>query len=232
VQFILTDIEGTTTSVSFVYEVLFPYFRAHCLSFIGRREQATALLPHLEAVRRHGGLEIAATDEAVGQTLVQWSLEDSKHPALKAVQGLVWEVAYREGSIRGHVFPEVPEVLKGWHRSGMGLGVYSSGSVAAQRLLFRFSEYGDLTSYFSHYFDTGIGGKKEEASYTKIADVLQIAPAAILFLSDVAGELEAAKSAGFQVLQLLRPGTLGNPDFLGLPDFNAVKSWVEVESNS
>ena len=136
--------------------------------------------------------------------LHQWSVEDRKITPLKTLQGVLWDTGYRNGSLKGHVYADVPQRLKTWKESGLQLAVFSSGSVPAQKLIFGFSVAGDLTPYFSAYFDTKTGGKRETATYTKIAESMQVAPNEILFLSDIKEELEAAKESGLQTIQLLR----------------------------
>uniref|UniRef100_UPI0025F63FA9 acireductone synthase n=1 Tax=uncultured Stenotrophomonas sp. TaxID=165438 RepID=UPI0025F63FA9 len=129
-----------------------------------------------------------------------WIDQDRKHTALKALQGLIWDEGYRRGDYTAHFYPEVAPVLKGWHAAGLPLYVYSSGSVPAQKLFFGFSDAGDLNSLFSGNFDTEVGGKREAPSYAHIAKAINIAPAEILFLSDVVEELDAAREAGLQTV--------------------------------
>jgi enolase-phosphatase E1 len=212
VRYILTDIEGTTTSVKFVYEVLFPYFRKH----IGELREMTMDLEVQKAFRQT--VELAASLENkklnsvddIINTLYRWSEEDRKITPLKAVQGILWQKGYENGEIKGHVYPEVAECLKNWLEAGLQIGVFSSGSVAAQKLIFGYSELGDLTRFFSHYFDTTTGGKRDKDTYPKIAEIIGFESGEILFLSDIAEELEAAAASGFQTVQLVRPGTEPN----------------------
>ncbi len=139
--------------------------------------------------------------------LIEWLDEDKKVTPLKTLQGLIWEAGYHKGDFKGHVYQDAAENLKAWKAKGLDLYIYSSGSVYAQKLLFAHSEYGDLTPLFSGYFDTHIGGKKEQASYCNIARELGIPADQILFLSDIKEELDAAKAAGFQTLWLTRDST-------------------------
>lgn len=212
VAYILTDIEGTTTSVSFVYDVLFPYFRAH----IDETEQLMHLPEVQELIdqtktiwRTETGQVLSSTQEVLN-VLRQWSEEDRKITPLKTLQGILWKKGYQSGEIRGHVYPDVPSALERWKQQGISIGVFSSGSVAAQKLIFGYSEAGDLTPCFSHYFDTKTGGKREAATYTAIAEQIGLSPAQVLFLSDIREELVAAQAAGFQTMQLLRPGTVAS----------------------
>lgn len=208
VQFILTDIEGTTTSVSFVYENLFPYFRENIYRLIQMQdlpEVQEAFGQTVEIARTAEGKELSGPEDIIA-TLLRWSEEDKKITPLKTLQGILWQEGYQSGEIKGHVYNDVPEMLETWKSEGVGLGVFSSGSVAAQKLIFGYSEKGDLGKYFSVYFDTKTGGKREADTYSKIAAALKIAPANILFLSDIKEELIAADRVGFQTVQLVREG--------------------------
>ncbi len=210
--FILTDIEGTTTSVSFVYDVLFPYFRENM-----QKVRTMLHLPEVQAIFRETirlaqetENKIIATEEEVIETLIRWSNEDKKITPLKDLQGILWKEAYETGIIKGHVYDDVAPALKAWKDAGLQLGVFSSGSIAAQKLIFGYSVSGDLTPYFSAYFDTTTGGKREVETYNKISQELKIQPSEILFLSDIVEELEAAQQAGLHTMQLTRPGTIAN----------------------
>lgn len=210
--FILTDIEGTTTSVSFVYDVLFPYFRENI-----QKVRTMVHLPEVQAIFKESirlaseteNISIASDDEVI-ETLIRWSTEDKKITPLKSLQGLLWKEAYVSGLIKGHVYDDVSPSLKTWKEAGMQLGVFSSGSIAAQKLIFGYSVSGDLTPCFSAYFDTTTGGKREVETYMKISKELKTQPSDILFLSDIIEELEAAQQAGLQTIQLVRPGTIAN----------------------
>jgi enolase-phosphatase E1 len=209
IRFILTDIEGTTTSISFVADELFPYFRKNIHLLKAMTDDPVvkeAFSETIELALKEDGKTISTVEEIV-ETVHSWSVEDRKITPLKTLQGLLWKKGYEEGDLKGHVYTDVPAKLKEWHASGIGLGVFSSGSVAAQKLIFGYSVAGDLTSNFSAYFDTKTGGKRETETYTKIADLLNIPASDILFLSDIVEELQAADEAGFQTIQLVRPGT-------------------------
>ncbi|MCS6820471.1 MAG: acireductone synthase [Microscillaceae bacterium] len=216
IQYILTDIEGTTTSVSFVYEVLFPYFEKNLPKFLEQNQQNSLVQACLQEVQRTVEQEQNLTTnfrlEDALHTLLQWTRQDRKHTALKTLQGILWELGYQKGEIKGHIYEEVPTYLAQWHKAGIRLGIYSSGSVKAQKLLFGTSIFGDLTPYFSHYFDTNIGQKKASESYKNIQNILELPASQILFLSDVVAELDAAKLCGFQTIQLVRNGHIqANP---------------------
>ena len=190
---ILTDIEGTTSSISFVKDMLFPYARRALPGFVAARGQEPEVRAWLDAVGEETG---AADDAAIVATLQAWIDADRKHTALKALQGMIWADGYRDADFTAHVYPDAAEALRRWHAAGERMAVYSSGSVPAQKLFFGHSDAGDLTGLFSAWFDTEIGGKREASSYTRIAEALQVAPAELLFLSDVVAELDAAREAG------------------------------------
>jgi enolase-phosphatase E1 len=211
VKFILTDIEGTTTSVSFVYEQLFPYFRNNIYKIkdLIHLEEVKEALEQTQKLASEENIILENIDEQIAQ-LLKWSLEDKKITPLKTLQGILWEEGYASGEIKGHVYPDVAQALENWKSNGIDLGVFSSGSVAAQKLIFGYSLNGDLTPYFSAYFDTKTGGKRDEITYRKIAEILEIQPETILFLSDIVEELQAAKAAGFQTIQLVRSENTAN----------------------
>lgn len=211
-QYILTDIEGTTSSISFVAEELFPYFRNNIGSLLELKENPIvkeAFEQTVQLAKTEDG-ETLSTDHEIIEKLHQWSVEDRKITPLKTLQGVLWDKGYQDGTLKGHVYPEVAACLKKWKEDGINLGVFSSGSVPAQKLIFGYSVSGDLTPYFSNYFDTNTGGKRESETYAKIAAILNLNPAEILFLSDIVEELQAADSKGFQTIQLVRPETKQN----------------------
>lgn len=224
IRAILTDIEGTTSSISFVKDVLFPYARANIEGFV---------LSHVEdsEVRRllsDVGAEVgkALSDQEAILELIRWIDEDRKLTPLKALQGLIWEAGYRNGDFHGHVYPEVPRKLHEWREQGLALYIYSSGSVHAQQLLFAHTEYGDLTPLFSGYFDTRVGAKQAVDSYRVIAEEMNFPPREILFLSDIAGELDAAREVGMKTCQLLRQGSTPSENHPHALDFDAVRLLV------
>ncbi len=207
---ILTDIEGTTSAVSFVVDVLFPFAARHLPDYVREHAAEPAVAEQLDAVRRDSG-EADADVERVIAILLQWLADDRKATPLKALQGMVWAQGYQAGLLKGHVYPDAVEALKRWHQQGLKLYVYSSGSIQAQKLIFGCSEAGDLTPLFSGYFDTTSGGKREARSYRSISAAMGVAAAQVLFLSDVVEELDAARQAGMQTTGLVREGgTLGD----------------------
>ena len=205
---ILTDIEGTTSSISFVKNVLFPYARAALPDFVATRGGEPAIRRWLDVVAEETG---AADDAAIVAQLQAWIDTDLKHTALKALQGVIWRDGYRNGDYTAHLYPEVAGVLRGWQAAGIPLYVYSSGSVAAQKLFFGYSDAGDLNDLFSGNFDTEIGGKREADSYRRIVDAIGIEAGDILFLSDVVEELDAARQAGLRTVLLDRREDYPNP---------------------
>jgi enolase-phosphatase E1 len=212
---ILLDIEGTTTPLAFVTETLFPYARTH-LPFYLEQQGGT---PDCRAAIARLRAEYDA-DRAAGDTLpafaplayLEWLMDrDRKSPALKELQGRVWEEGFRNGALTGPVYDDVPRALARWRDAGVPVGIYSSGSVRAQQWLFRRSAAGDLTPLLSWHFDTGVGGKKEPASYARIAGDVNLPPGEILFVSDVAAELDAALAAGLDTALIVRPGNAPQP---------------------
>jgi enolase-phosphatase E1 len=204
IRAIVTDIEGTTSSISFVHEVLFPYAREHLAEFVRVHQHEPAVAGQLREVGHEVGAELD-TEAAIAQ-LLAWIAEDKKITPLKALQGLIWESGYKNGDFTGHVYADAVRGLRHWHQAGIKLYVYSSGSVHAQQLLFGYSDNGDLTPLFSGYFDTRIGNKREVTSYRAIVEELGVDATGILFLSDIKEELDAAQSAGMHTCWLVRDG--------------------------
>jgi len=209
IKCILTDIEGTTTSVSFVYDVLFPYFREHAVDLfsISSSEVSSALLDVRLLHEQETGIS-GLDDQALLDLILSWSLEDRKVTPLKTLQGILWKSAYESGAIKAHVYDDVPLALSKWSTAGIQLAVFSSGSIAAQKLLFKYANQGDLSSFFSAYFDTTSGSKRDSKTYSLIAQKLGCEPQELLFLSDIQAELEAALNAGCATIQLVRPGNI------------------------
>ncbi|WP_318372239.1 acireductone synthase [Enterobacter sp.] len=203
IRAIVTDIEGTTSDIRFVHNVLFPYARERLAAFITAQQYADPVNTILDNLRAEIG-QPDATAAQLTQTLFTFMDEDRKSTALKALQGIIWRDGYVNGDFTGHLYPDVLPSLEKWKAKGIDLYVYSSGSVAAQKLLFGYSDEGDITHLFSGYFDTHIGAKREVQSYQTIATQLGLAPAQILFLSDIHQELDAAEQAGLRTIQLIR----------------------------
>jgi enolase-phosphatase E1 len=214
VRAVLTDIEGTTSAIAFVKDTLFPFAEAALDGFLDQREgegDVAAIMADVPGPDRRA-------------TLRRWMAEDAKVTPLKALQGLIWRAGFEDGRLRGHLWPDVPDCLRAWAAGGTALAVYSSGSVAAQKLLFRHSVAGDLEPLFSGFFDTRVGAKREAASYAAIAEALGQPAAEILFLSDVAAELDAAAASGLATCQLVRAadGTRPSGRYAEAADFPAV----------
>lgn len=224
---IVTDIEGTTTSVDFVYQVLFPYARRRIAAFVRKHADSMAVREQLNEVMRIECRPLSP-DEA-GAVLMRWIDEDRKATPLKALEGMIWAQGYADGALKGHVYPDVPQYLRLWSENGKRVYVYSSGSVEAQRLIFGYSEYGDLTPLISGYFDTTIGNKREVAPYRLIVDRLGERGRNVLFLSDLGEELDAARSAGLCTCQLLRDArTQRAESHCAARDFAEVESFLQT----
>jgi len=200
---VLTDIEGTTTSIAFVKEVLFPYARARVAGYVAAHRADAEVRRCLDDARAASG-DPAMSDDAVIALLLRWLDEDRKITPLKTLQGLVWAAGYESGELKSHVYDDAVAALRAWHAAGLPLYVYSSGSVAAQRLLFGHTTHEDLTPLFSGYFDTTTGSKLEASSYRSISRSIGCLSGDILFLSDHAGELDAAAAAGMRTICLDR----------------------------
>jgi enolase-phosphatase E1 len=206
IRVVLTDIEGTTSSISFVHDVLFPYAAEHLGTFIkAEAVDNPDVREQLDAVAEATSVDRNDLDGLI-EVLQTWIDQDRKETSLKALQGTLWEQGYQQGDFKGHVYADAADYLRHWHDEGYRLYVYSSGSVKAQKLIFGFSDYGDLTPFFSGYFDTRIGAKRELASYQAIVDELGVNPETILFLSDSEAELVAAESVGLKTAWLVRDG--------------------------
>lgn len=216
VRALLLDVEGTTTPIAFVYEVLFPFARNRLREFLDDRANRETVRGVLQRLRQEWEADASAqaalpawrdNDPASAVAYLEWLMDrDVKSPALKELQGHIWEGGFRSGALAGQVFPDVPPAFARWRDAGLALAIYSSGSVLAQRLLFGTTGAGDLTPFIAAHFDTGVGAKRWPDSYRRIAAELKIPAGEILFVSDVPAELDAARSAGCQVVLAVRPG--------------------------
>jgi enolase-phosphatase E1 len=231
---VLTDIEGTTTSLRFVKDVLFPYSRRHLGRYVRVHRDEPGVGAILEAVRAHEAQRVDRwlDEDAIIATLCRWIDEDRKLAPLKTLQGHVWEEGYRTGAFQGHVYDDAIALLRLWHAAGRRLYVFSSGSVAAQKLLFEHTPQGDLTSLFSGFFDTATGSKREASSYAAIALAIGAPPSTILFLSDTVQELDAARAAGMVTMRLNRDGpssaAVGHPQACTFDDVHAFLTRLEA----
>lgn len=203
IRAIVTDIEGTTSDIRFVHNVLFPWARQHLAAYVRAEAQQPEVAAALNALRQEIDQPQADTEQLI-DTLYQFMDEDRKSTALKALQGMIWRSGYENGDFTGHLYPDVLPALKQWRQQGISLYVYSSGSVAAQKLLFGYSDRGDITALFSGYFDTHVGAKREVSAYQTIARQIDLPASELLFLSDIRQELDAAQQAGWHTLQLIR----------------------------
>lgn len=203
VSAVVMDIEGTTTPIAFVLDVLYPYARDRMPDFVRRRRGEPEVSRIMDEIRDIAGVW---NDEAVVVRLCEWMAEDRKVAPLKELQGLIWEEGYRRGELLSPVYADVAPALLDWHARGIRLYIYSSGSVLAQRLIYGHTADGDLTRLLSGYFDTRVGHKREAGSYRRIGESIGVPPPEILFLSDVREELDAAREAGWQTVWLIREG--------------------------
>lgn len=220
IQAILLDIEGTTTPLAFVYDVLFPYAARELNIFIRRHFHDSEIRRFLESLRQQRALDASLgltppawndnSEEAEIKSLAEygrWLMkQDRKDPSLKSLQGLVWQEGYAAGELRGQVYADVPKALQRWHEQGKGSYIYSSGSVLAQKLLFQSTEHGDLTDMLDGFFDTEVGAKSDSKSYRTISAQIRCEPGQVLFISDATRELEAAEAAGMHTALAVRPG--------------------------
>jgi enolase-phosphatase E1 len=204
IRAIVTDIEGTTSSIRFVKDVLFPYARRRLPAYVETHGDTPEVQHWLHEAAKEADI-VEATRQEIIELLLRWIDEDRKSTALKALQGMIWQEGYEAGEYRAHLYPDVAARLHAWRGEGLHLYVYSSGSVPAQKLFFRYSESGDLTPLFAGYFDTETGPKREQASYQRIVEAIGERPEHVLFLSDIEQELDAARAAGLRTGWLLRP---------------------------
>ena len=214
IRAILLDIEGTTTPIAFVHEVLFPYARVHAREFLANNIDDDNV--RADVMRLHEEHAADVTNDpppALNDDLdalvayVEWLIaRDRKSTGLKSLQGKIWRQGYTNGSLKSQVYADVAPAFERWRARGWTINIFSSGSTLAQQLLFAHTEAGDLTGFISAYFDTNVGRKGEAESYRKIAEALNARPDEILFVSDVVAELDAAKEAGMQTLLSIRPG--------------------------
>ena len=231
VRAILLDIEGTTTPVAFVYEVLFPYARRNLRRHLEQHASAAEYASLFDRLRDeyHADPDARAAlqpwaDAPAAARLIstarycEWLMDrDRKSTGLKELQGRMWREGYEAGELVSVVFPDVPDALTRWRALDLGIGIFSSGSVLAQQLVFRYSSAGNLTPFIRWHFDTTTGGKTESESYRRIASVMQLPPDAILFVSDVVSELDAARDAGMHTMLSVRPGNKPSPPGHGHP---------------
>ncbi|KAJ2078548.1 enolase-phosphatase E1 [Coemansia sp. RSA 988] len=223
---VLLDIEGTTTPISFVRDVLFPYVKHNIRGFLEARWEDAEVQKHVQAIAKQANDDVnAGIPSAVGINLdgaqadsaeearhkvlqnIEWQMkEDRKIGALKVLQGCIWRDGYESGQLQGVMFPDVVGAIRRWTAAGCKVYIYSSGSIEAQKLIFGFSDHGNMLQYISGHFDTTTGPKIDSSSYTAIADKIGVLPDRILFVSDIILEIRAADQAGMQTVLSVRPG--------------------------
>lgn len=226
----LLDIEGTTTPIDFVHKVLFPFARARVGEFVQNHFGEIGLeigqleIEHTAETTYLKGFDINSSELVVDY--LKFLIDaDRKSTPLKSIQGKLWQAGYESGELKSQIFDDVPRAFKRWKSAGKTIAIYSSGSVLAQKNLFRYTDHGDLTPFISDYFDTNVGGKRESASYKQIANFLKLNGENILFVSDVSAELDAARANDFQTSLSARPG---NALIAGEPSHKVIHSLDEL----
>jgi enolase-phosphatase E1 len=222
---ILLDIEGTTTPIAFVHDVLFSYARDHVREFLAANPSAEdiALLREEHANDVSDAPQLTDEIESVA-AYVEWLIKlDRKSTALKSLQGKIWRQGYEDGSLKSQVFADVAPAFERWRDRGLRIGIFSSGSVLAQQLLFAHTEVGDLTPFIDSYFDTKVGKKGEAESYRRIAEAVGLPPKEILFVSDVVAELDAANEEGMKTLLSIRPGNAPAEQYPSIRTFDEIQ---------
>lgn len=236
---ILLDVEGTTTPIAFVHDTLFGFAREHVEQFLEHNFASADVQRDLAALQAEHDLERAgepspppletvsrATTIKSFTAYINWLIDrDRKSTGLKSLEGKIWQQGYIDGTLKSEVFADVPPALARWRRDGLSLNIFSSGSVQAQKLLFTHTEHGDLTKFLDHYFDTTTGVKSASASYERIAGILKLTAAEVLFISDVTAELDAAQKAGMKTLLSIRPG---NPPLSSAGVHPTIRSFDEI----
>ncbi|MFM7034343.1 MAG: acireductone synthase [Planctomycetia bacterium] len=229
-QAILLDVEGTTSSISFVHDVLFSFAKKHLAEFLARECSVQSVREVAERLAIETGAADASLDDPAGlERLALAAIDlinrDVKSTPLKALQGMIWRSGYESGELVSHVFDDVPPALMAWADSGLDVRIYSSGSIEAQKLFFAHTSVGDLTPYLRGHYDTTSGQKRDASSYVRIAADMGMEPRRILFVSDIGAELDAAKQAGMSTALAVRPG---NRDAGGLLDHEPLASFAEI----
>jgi enolase-phosphatase E1 len=222
VRAILLDIEGTTTPIAFVHDVLFSYAREHVRQFLNDDSAAE----DIALLREEHAIDVKENRNPPPLTAayVEWLIAlDRKSTGLKSLQGKIWRQGYESGSLKSQVFDDVEPAFQRWHERGLRISIFSSGSVLAQQLLFAYTEVGDLTRFIDGYFDTRVGKKVEVESYRKIAEAIGLEPEQILFISDVTGELEAASQAAMKTIMSIRPGNEPQSQYPSIRSFDEIR---------
>ncbi len=227
---ILLDVEGTTSSISFVYDVLFEHAKANVGEFLAARGADPAIRGLARAIAAAAGAgpeaaAVAADPAQAALAAIELMNRDVKETALKTLQGMIWRSGFEAGEIVAHVFDDVPPALVAWADAGLDVRIYSSGSIEAQKLFFGHTSAGDLTPCLRGHYDTTTGPKREAESYRRIAADMDLEPRQVLFVSDVGAELDAARTAGMATALAVRPG---NRDAGGVFEHPAVASFAEI----
>lgn len=236
IRAVLLDIEGTTSSISFVYDVMFPFARREMESYLNQHWDTEDLAKTRESMAHDAGhasfaaWSVAASDRQsqialVHDEAIRLMDDDVKATGLKQLQGLVWRSGFASGELQAHVYDDVPPALEAWHHAGLDVRIFSSGSVQAQKLFFGHTIRGDLLQYFCCHYDTTTGPKQEPSSYEVIAADFGLAPAEILFISDIVAELDAARGAGLQTVLCVRPG---NPAIQSYCDHTQINDFTAI----
>jgi enolase-phosphatase E1 len=226
---ILLDIEGTTTPISFVHDVLFPYSRNNLSSYLKQHANSPELLRDLTLLDQEHAVDVNEDKHPppLVEPYLHWLIEQNrKSPALKSIQGKIWKQGYVDGSLKAPLFPDVLPAMNRWRDQKIQIAIFSSGSILAQKLLFQHTDVGDVTEYIQGFFDTSVGKKIESKSYRRIATELELPPNQILFVSDVTKELEAANAASMNTLLCLRPG---NPLQAEHDRFPSITTFSEIQ---
>jgi enolase-phosphatase E1 len=218
---VLLDIEGTTSSIAFVYDVMFQYVRRHLSRFLQEQAGDPRLLAAVRQMSQDAGIAIA--QETLAAHVLDLMDRDQKTTGLKQLQGMIWRSGFESGELQAHVFDDVEPTLRRWKAAGLDLRIYSSGSVQAQKLFFGHTQNGNLLPLFTQHYDTQIGGKRESASYEAIVRTGPWAASEYVFVSDVLPELQAAHQAGMQAIASVRPGNAPLPDPIPFPKIRSFK---------
>jgi enolase-phosphatase E1 len=227
---ILLDVEGTTSSIAFVYDVLFEYAKKQVGTFLDAHRSEPTVLELAAGITAAAGAPLDAAAIAADSTraalaAIDLMNKDMKVTPLKTLQGMIWRNGFESGQLVAHVFGDVPPALAAWADSGLDVRIYSSGSIEAQQLFFRHTAFGDLTPMLHGHYDTTTGPKREATSYTAIAADMELEPRQILFVSDIGPELDAARTAGMQTVLAVRPG---NREPGGVFEHASVTSFAEI----
>ncbi|TGL57613.1 acireductone synthase [Leptospira sarikeiensis] len=228
-ELFLFDIEGTTTPIEFVHKVLFPYSVQNFQTFFSKNSAEPGFAEELIQYSKNETEykeEVSNSPGSLSEFCKFLVSKDRKLGILKEIQGRIWKIGYESGELKSSIFKDVPAFLERIQKTGKRAAVYSSGSVEAQILIYKYCEAGDLTRFFENYFDTAVGGKREANSYTKIAEKLSIHPSSIVFFTDIKEEAEAATKAGIKPIILSRPGNhpQGEHPFPVIENFDGILS--------